>query len=72
MPLQFCPCGRALPHEFKPECEKPRVRASMEARCVSGSTTGNGHNPDIREDTVRQARDTLCDASALLTYDSGV
>ena len=25
---------------------------------------GNCHNPDIREDTVRQARDTLCDASS--------
>jgi hypothetical protein len=35
-----------------------------EALCASGSTTGNGHNPDIREDTVRQARDTPCDASA--------
>jgi hypothetical protein len=38
---------------------------STEARCASGSTTGNSsHNPDIREDTVRQARDTLCDASS--------
>ena len=37
---------------------------SMEARCASGSTA-DCHNPDIREDTVRQARDTPCDASSL-------
>ena len=43
---------------------------TMEARCASGSTVRNGHNPDIREDTVRQARDTPCDASSLALEES--
>jgi hypothetical protein len=62
--IRYCHCGRPLAaHAAGERCEKPRVKVSMEARCASGSTT-NGHNPDIREDTVRQARDTLCDASS--------
>ena len=58
-------CGSANPaHVRTSACEKQRVRVPMEARCESGSTAGNGHNPDIREDTVRQAHYTRCDASS--------
>lgn len=50
-----------------PELQKKGPFKTTEARCASGSTGRPeiaSKNPDIREDTVRQARDTLCDASS--------